>query len=168
MAKAVNTLAALSQQLRTGSVSSRELTEDSLLQIARLNPALNAVITSCEDRALAAAAQADKALASGDVSPLLGIPMLHKDIFCTRDVRTTCASKMLAEFIPPYSATVVNRLETAGMISLGKCNMDEFAMGSSNETSFFGAARNPWDTARVPGGSSGGSAAAVAAGFATL
>ena len=168
MAKAVNTLAALSQQLRTGSVSSRELTEDSLLRIARLNPTLNAVITSCEDRALAAAAQADKALASGDVSPLLGIPMLHKDIFCTRDVRTTCASKMLAEFIPPYSATVVNRLETAGMISLGKCNMDEFAMGSSNETSFFGAARNPWDTARVPGGSSGGSAAAVAAGFATL
>jgi aspartyl-tRNA(Asn)/glutamyl-tRNA(Gln) amidotransferase subunit A len=126
------------------------------------------VITLNEERALDAAAKADRARREGNSSPLLGIPMLHKDIFCTQNMPTTCASKMLEGFVAPYDATVVERLNGAGMITLGKCNMDEFAMGSSNETSHFGACKNPWDTARVPGGSSGGSASAVAAGLAPL
>jgi aspartyl-tRNA(Asn)/glutamyl-tRNA(Gln) amidotransferase subunit A len=126
------------------------------------------VITVNEERALDAAAKADVARREGNSSPLLGIPMLHKDIFCTQNMPTTCASKMLEGFVAPYDATVVKRLNGAGMITLGKCNMDEFAMGSSNETSHFGACKNPWDTARVPGGSSGGSASAVAAGLAPL
>jgi len=158
----------LSQQLAEGKCSSRELTEYYLKRIDTLNPAINAVITVCADEAIAVAEAADRRRASGDATPLTGIPLLHKDIFCTQGVRTSCASKMLDNFVPPYDATVVSKLNAAGTVTLGKTNMDEFAMGSSNETSFYGATRNPWDTECIPGGSSGGSAAAIAAGFAPL
>ena len=168
MAVPFETISSLAAQLDAGHVSSRELVEDAIARTERLNQELNAVIALDKPGALAAAEKADKARADGATSPLLGVPMLHKDIFCTRGVQTSCASKMLADFVPPYDATVVKKLDDAGMVSLGKCNMDEFAMGSSNETSFFGAVRNPWDLNRVPGGSSGGSAAAVAAGLAPL
>ena len=162
------TISSLARQLAKGSVSSRELVEDAIARTETFNPVLNAVISLNKESALAAADLADQARVDGSTSPLLGIPILHKDIFCTRGVKTSCASKMLADFIPPYNATVVHKLQEAGMVSLGKCNMDEFAMGSSNETSFFGAVKNPWDVHRVPGGSSGGSAAAVAAGLAPM
>ena len=162
------TISSLARQLAKGSVSSRELVEDAIVRTETFNPVLNAVISLNKESALAAADLADQARVDGSTSPLLGIPILHKDIFCTRGVKTSCASKMLADFIPPYNATVVDKLQEAGMVSLGKCNMDEFAMGSSNETSFFGAVKNPWDVHRVPGGSSGGSAAAVAAGLAPM
>ena len=162
------TISSLAKQLCKKRVSSRELVEDAIVRTELINPVLNAVISLDKLGALAAADKADKARAHGATSPLLGVPMLHKDIFCTRGVKTSCASKMLADFVPPYNATVVEKLQDAGMVSLGKCNMDEFAMGSSNETSFFGAAKNPWDINRVPGGSSGGSAAAVAAGLVPL
>ena len=130
------TIASLAKQLDAGRISSRELVEDTIVRIERLNPELNAVIAQNKQGALAAADKSDKARADGVTSPLLGVPMLHKDIFCTRGVQTSCASKMLADFVPPYDATVVKKLDDAGMVSLGKCNMDEFAMGSSNETSF--------------------------------
>ena len=168
MTEPFETISSLAKQLDAGRVSSRELVEDAIARTETLNSALNAVIALDKPGALAAADKADKARADGSTSPLLGVPMLHKDIFCTRGVQTSCASKMLADFVPPYDATVVKKLDAAGMVSLGKCNMDEFAMGSSNETSFFGAVKNPWDLNRVPGGSSGGSAAAVAAGLAPL
>ena len=126
---------------------------------------LNALITLDEAGALAAAERADAALATNPASVLAGIPFAHKDIFCTNGLRTTCASRMLETFVPPYDATVVAKLGDAQAVSIGKANMDEFAMGSSNENSFHGAVKNPWDTTRVPGGSSGGSAAAVAAGI---
>ena len=158
----------LGSLLRERSLSARELTAYFLHRIETLNPQLNAVLTVTAERAMAAADEADSALQRGTATPLTGIPLLHKDAFCTRDVRTTCGSKMLADFHPPYDATVVSRLAQAGMVSLGKCNMDEFAMGSSNENSFFGPCHNPWNTDRVPGGSSGGSAAAVAAGLAPV
>jgi aspartyl-tRNA(Asn)/glutamyl-tRNA(Gln) amidotransferase subunit A len=164
----LETISLLAKQLFNRRVSSRELVEEAIARTELINPVLNAVISLDKQGALAAADQADKARADGETSPLLGVPMLHKDIFCTRGVKTSCASKMLSDFVPPYDATVVEKLKDAGMVSLGKCNMDEFAMGSSNETSFFGAAKNPWDINRVPGGSSGGSAAAVAAGLAPL
>ncbi len=145
-----------------GEYSSTELTRHFL---ARMNDAgdLNAFITVTGDQALEQAAEADRRIRSGDAGPLTGIPMVHKDIFCTAGVPTTCGSRMLADFVSPYDATVVRRLAEAGMVSMGKTNMDEFAMGSSNESSHFGAVKNPWETSRVPGGSSGGSAAAVAA-----
>ena len=145
-----------------GEYSSTELTRHFL---ARMNDAgdLNAFITVTGDQALEQAAEADRRIRSGDAGPLTGIPMVHKDIFCTAGVPTTCGSNMLADFVSPYDATVVRRLAEAGMVSMGKTNMDEFAMGSSNESSHFGAVKNPWETSRVPGGSSGGSAAAVAA-----
>ena len=159
------TLAQMSTALHEGSVTSRELTEASLTRIAQLNPQLNAFITITEDRALAAADAADQLLAKGKAGPLVGIPLAHKDIFCTRDVLTTCGSKMLSNFVSPYDAAVVENLAAAGLVMVGKTNMDEFAMGSSNETSFYGPVANPWDLERSPGGSSGGSAAAVAAGL---
>ncbi len=129
----------------------------------KANGALNAFITVAEDLALEQAKAADEARAAGAARPLLGVPIAHKDIFCTAGVRTTCASRMLADFVPPYDATVVEKMRAAGCVTVAKTNMDEFAMGSSNETSYFGAVRNPWNQDRVPGGSSGGSAAAVAA-----
>ncbi len=162
------TASELSVHLAAGSCSSRELTEYCLKRIERLNPAINAVITICKESALAEAEAADRCRAAGEAGPLTGIPLLHKDIFCTSGVRTSCASKMLENFVPPYDATVVSKLKAAGTVTLGKTNMDEFAMGSSNETSFYGPVLNPWDTEYVPGGSSGGSAAAIAAGFAPL
>ena len=162
------TIEGMRGKLASGAISSVELTRESINRIIDLNPSLNAVITVNEERALDAAAKADAARREGNSSPLLGIPMLHKDIFCTQNMPTTCASKMLEGFVAPYDATVVKHLNAAGMVTLGKCNMDEFAMGSSNETSHFGACKNPWDTAKVPGGSSGGSASAVAAGLVPL
>ncbi len=157
------TVAELSEELRTGRVSSVELTRLFLARCEQFQGELNAFITLSADAALAEAARADERLRAGHAGPLTGIPIAHKDIFCTRGERTSCGSRMLADFISPYDATVVERLRAAGAVTLGKTNMDEFAMGSSNETSFFGPVRNPWDPARVPGGSSGGSAAAVAA-----
>jgi len=156
-------IAELSQGLRQGAFSSVELTRHFLERIEKHNPRLNAYITVAADRALAAAEQADSRHSAGEAGPLTGIPIAHKDIFCTYGLKTSCGSRMLDSFFSPYSATVVERLEEAGVVMLGKTNMDEFAMGSSNETSWYGPVRNPWDEARVPGGSSGGSAAAVAA-----
>ena len=161
-------VSALRQQLRDRAVSSEELTRACLDRIEACNGALNAVITVCAEQAIDSAREADKAIASGDVASLTGIPLLHKDIFCTNGVRTTCGSRMLEQFVPAYDATVVSKMQAEGAVMLGKCNMDEFAMGSSNETSFFGAVKNPWDLNCVPGGSSGGSAAALAAGMAPL
>ena len=154
----------LSQSLAAKQVSSVELTQLFLDRIARLNPALNAFVTVDAKKSLNSARAADARIAAGTAGPLTGIPIAQKDIFCAEGWRTTCGSKMLANFISPYDATVIRKMHgEAGMVSLGKTNMDEFAMGSSNETSFFGPVRNPWDAERVPGGSSGGSAAAVAA-----
>lgn len=157
------TVAGLSAGLARGEFSSRELVSDCLSRITRHDSALNSFITVVADRALAAADRADARRRLGEAGPLTGIPYANKDIFCTEGVRTTCASRMLDNFIAPYDATVVSRLADAGMVMVGKTNMDEFAMGSSNETSFHGPCRNPWDVSRVPGGSSGGSASAVAA-----
>ena len=154
----------LSQALVARQISSVELTRLFLERIERLNPALNAFVTVDPEKSLNSARAADARIAAGTAGPLTGIPIAQKDIFCAEGWRTTCGSKMLANFISPYDATVIRKMEAeAGLVSLGKTNMDEFAMGSSNETSFFGPVRNPWDNARVPGGSSGGSAAAVAA-----
>jgi aspartyl-tRNA(Asn)/glutamyl-tRNA(Gln) amidotransferase subunit A len=153
----------LAGQLADGRISSVELTRHFLARIERLNPALNALITLTADQALQTAAVADRRRAAGESGALLGIPLIHKDIFCTDGVRTSCGSRMLDNFVAPYDATVVARLKAAGTVMLGKANMDEFAMGSSNETSYYGPVKNPWDTAKVPGGSSGGSAAAMAA-----
>jgi aspartyl-tRNA(Asn)/glutamyl-tRNA(Gln) amidotransferase subunit A len=156
-------LTELAAGLEKGDFSSVELTQGLLNRIAAHDETLNALVTITSDEALVAAAQADAARASGDAGVLNGLPIIHKDIFCTRGIKTTCGSKMLDNFISPYDATLVERLGAAGAVVLGKANMDEFAMGSSNETSYFGPVRNPWDLERSPGGSSGGSAAAVAA-----
>jgi aspartyl-tRNA(Asn)/glutamyl-tRNA(Gln) amidotransferase subunit A len=153
----------LAERLGKRQISSVELTRHFLGRIERLNPALNAFITLTATRALEDAASADRRLEMGERGPLLGIPLIHKDIFCTEGVRTSCGSRMLDNFVAPYDATVVARLKAAGTVMLGKSNMDEFAMGSSNETSYYGPVKNPWNTAKVPGGSSGGSAAATAA-----
>ena len=157
------TLAELNEGLRARRFSSVELARHFLARIERFNPALNAFITVTGERALAAAQKADELIASGEAPPLAGLPLVHKDIFCTDGVLTTCGSRMLSNFVAPYDATVVERLQQAGVVMLGKTNMDEFAMGSSNENSWYGPVRNPWDPRKVPGGSSGGSAAAVAA-----
>ena len=156
-------IAALRAGLRAGEFSSEELTRAFLERIARLDPGLNAFVTVTGEQALEAARAADRRIAAGAAGALEGIPLAHKDIFCTQGVRTSCGSRMLDNFIAPYDAAVVESLARAGAVMLGKTNMDEFAMGSSNETSYYGPVRNPWDTSAVPGGSSGGSAAAVAA-----
>jgi aspartyl-tRNA(Asn)/glutamyl-tRNA(Gln) amidotransferase subunit A len=156
-------LSELSGALAAKKISSVELTRLHLERIAKLNGSLNAFITVDEERSLSEAREADAARAQGNAGPLTGIPVAHKDIFCTRGLRTTCGSRMLENFVSPYDAHVVERLRAAGAVTLGKCNMDEFAMGSSSESSYFGPVRNPWDKRLVPGGSSGGSAAAVAA-----
>ena len=157
------TLKELADALATGRISSVELTQLYLDRITRLDPQLNSFITVTEERALAQAKAADEARAAGNAGPLAGVPIAHKDIFCTNGVKTSCGSKMLDNFIAPYNATVVEKMNDAGLVTLGKTNMDEFAMGSSNESSFYGPVKNPWNTDYVPGGSSGGSAAAVAA-----
>ena len=157
------TIAELAAGLRRGDFSSLELTRHFLARIERLDPGLNSFITVTAEAALASAERADAVLRRGEGGPLTGIPLAHKDIFCTNGVRTSCGSRMLDNFVAPYDATVVERLAAAGAVVLGKTNMDEFAMGSSNETSFYGPVKNPWNPSRVPGGSSGGSAAAVAA-----
>lgn len=156
-------LTQLAAGLSRGDFSSLELTQALLARITCFNDSLNALLTVTADAALAAAKRADADRAAGKGGVLNGLPIVHKDIFCTRDVLTTCGSRMLENFVSPYDATVVERLAGAGAIMLGKSNMDEFAMGSSSETSYFGPVRNPWDTERSPGGSSGGSSAAVAA-----
>ncbi|HWQ95372.1 MAG TPA: amidase family protein, partial [Gammaproteobacteria bacterium] len=157
------TLAELSRALKRREFSSVELTRAYLQRIERYSPALNAYITVTAERALAQAHAADARLAKDIGDVLTGIPIAQKDIFCTKGVKTSCGSHMLDNFIAPYDATTVERFDAAGVVMLGKTNMDEFAMGSSNETSFYGPVKNPWDLAAVPGGSSGGSAAAVAA-----
>ncbi len=156
-------LAELARALGNRDISSLELTRLFLERSAALNGELNAFITLDPERALRDARAADERLARGERNPLLGIPIAHKDIFCTLGMLTSCGSRMLSNFISPYDATVVERCAQSGTVLLGKTNMDEFAMGSSSESSYYGAVKNPWDKTRVPGGSSGGSAAAVAA-----
>ncbi|MYM64934.1 Asp-tRNA(Asn)/Glu-tRNA(Gln) amidotransferase subunit GatA [Pseudomaricurvus sp. HS19] len=157
------TIAELIQGLRNKDFSSVELTRHYLDRINRLDASYNSYVTVTEEIALQQAAAADARLAAGDAPALCGVPIAHKDIFCTEGVRTSCGSKMLDNFVPPYNATIVENYLRDGAVMLGKVNMDEFAMGSSNETSYYGPVKNPWDTNCVPGGSSGGSAAAVAA-----
>lgn len=146
------TIAELAIELSAKTISSEELTKIYLDRITRLDPQLNSFITVTPEVAIAEAKAADKRRAGGENSPLLGIPLAHKDIFCTLGVKTSCASKMLDNFIAPYDATIVIRLKDAGMVMVGKTNMDEFAMGSSNETSFYGPVKNPWDLLAVAGG----------------
>ena len=157
------TLAEIARALTDKQFSAEELTRSLLDRIGQLDPQLNSFITVTEEQAIAQAQAADARRANGESGALLGAPIGHKDLFCTQGIRTSCGSKMLDNFQAPYDATVVERLAAAGAVSLGKLNMDEFAMGSANESSHYGAVKNPWDLNRVPGGSSGGSAAAVAA-----
>ncbi|MFD2229654.1 Asp-tRNA(Asn)/Glu-tRNA(Gln) amidotransferase subunit GatA [Alkalimarinus sediminis] len=157
------TVAELSKGLATGEFSSVELTQHFLTRIKQQDPALNSFITVCNEEALIDAKAADAKIAAGDANPWTGIPFAHKDIFCTQGVKTSCGSKMLDNFIPPYDSTVTHNFKQQRAVCLGKTNMDEFAMGSSNESSYYGRVTNPWGENLVPGGSSGGSAAAVAA-----
>ena len=157
------TVGTVVEALRSKAVGAEELARECLRRIRADDG--NSFVTVCEEQALAAARQADSSIAAEGFRDLRGVPLAHKDVFCTEDVATTCGSRMLGEFVSPYDAAVVERLKAAGAVMLGKTNMDEFAMGSSNETSWFGPVANPWDPSRVPGGSSGGSAAAVAAGL---
>ena len=159
-------ITSLAKKLRAKETSSVELTQDFLSRIKQFDGQLNSYITISDEIALAQAEAADKKLAADDNASLLtGIPVAHKDLFCTNGILTTCASKMLNNFVPPYESTVTSRMQASGVVTLGKTNMDEFAMGSSNENSHYGAVKNPWNLEKVPGGSSGGSAAAVAAGL---
>ena len=156
----------LSEQLegiKNGKFSSTELTAHYLERISKFDENLNSFITVTEDQAIAKAKKSDERYKNNTNLPLDGLPIAHKDIFCTKDVLTTCGSKMLSNFEAPYSSTVFEKLDNEGMVMLGKTNMDEFAMGSSNETSYFGPVKNPWNTEYVPGGSSGGSASCVSA-----
>jgi len=157
------TVAGIATALANGEFSSVEITRHFLDRIRDLDRRLNSYITVCEEHALGQAAAADALLTKRAAGPLTGVPYAHKDIFCTRGIKTSCGSRMLANFVAPYAATVSENLDAAGMVLLGKTNMDEFAMGSSNETSYYGPVTNPWKAGTVPGGSSGGSAAAVAA-----
>lgn len=157
------TLAEIARGLADKKFSSEELTKVLLARIAQLDPQLNSFISLTEDLALQQAKAADARRANGESGALLGAPIAHKDLFCTQGIRTSCGSKMLDNFKAPYDATVVAKLAAAGAVTLGKTNMDEFAMGSANESSYYGAVKNPWNLEHVPGGSSGGSAAAVAA-----
>jgi aspartyl-tRNA(Asn)/glutamyl-tRNA(Gln) amidotransferase subunit A len=157
------TLAEIARGLADKKFSSEELTKVLLARIAQLDPQLNSFISLTEELALAQAKAADARRANGESGALLGAPIAHKDLFCTQGIRTSCGSKMLDNFKAPYDATVVAKLAAAGAVTLGKTNMDEFAMGSANESSYYGAVKNPWNLEHVPGGSSGGSAAAVAA-----
>lgn len=160
------TIAELSQELAKGSVSSVELTKACLERINNSQKTLNCFITVTPELALKQAAEADKLRSQGKAQALTGIPIAHKDIFCTKGIKTSCGSRMLDNFIAPYDASIVSKLMAAGTVMLGKTNMDEFAMGSSNENSYYGPVKNPWDLKAVPGGSSGGSSACVAAGLA--
>lgn len=153
----------LAAMLAGKQISSLELTREFLARIGRFNPDINAYVTLDEEKTLAQARAADERIAKGEAGPLTGIPVAQKDIFCAKGWTTTCGSKMLENFVAPYDAHVIEQFDLAGAVNLGKTNMDEFAMGSSNETSYYGQVKNPWDKERVPGGSSGGSAAAVAA-----
>jgi aspartyl-tRNA(Asn)/glutamyl-tRNA(Gln) amidotransferase subunit A len=157
------TVSELKKAIEKKEVSSLELTSLFINRIKNIDPELNSFITLTEEHAIDKAKIIDKEISKGILRPLSGIPLAQKDIFCTKDIKTTCGSKMLDNFISPYDATVVEKLNDAGMVVVGKTNMDEFAMGSSNETSFFGDVKNPWDKDYVPGGSSGGSAASVSA-----
>jgi len=157
------TLAEISRALSAKEFSAEELTRALLDRIARVDPQLNSFITVTETQAIEQAKIADQRRSAGETGALLGAPIAHKDLFCTQGIRTSCGSKMLDNFIAPYNATVVQKLANAGVVSLGKLNMDEFAMGSANESSHYGPVKNPWDISRIPGGSSGGSSAAVAA-----
>ena len=158
-----STIAELSRALGAGQMSSLELAQQALARVSDLNPKLNAFLAVEPERVLEQAREADARRARGNATPLTGIPIAHKDVLMTAGWKTTCGSRMLKDFVAPYSAFVVDQLAEAGMVLIGKTNMDEFAMGSSNENSYFGPVHNPWDLDRVPGGSSGGSAAAVAA-----
>jgi len=162
------TIKQIADALHNKEFSSEELVSSYLDRCETHNTDLNCFISLMPETAIAHARSADKIIQNGNAGPLTGIPLAHKDIFCINGTKTSCGSKMLDNFIAPYDATVVSKLNEAGMVTLGKTNMDEFAMGSTNETSFYGAVKNPWDTDRVPGGSSGGSAAAVAANLAPV
>jgi len=157
------TITEIQQGLAAGQFSSVEITQDCLTRIGLFNDSINCFITITNELALQQAKAADAIIASGNAQPLTGVPLAHKDIYCTDGIKTSCASKILDNFIAPYDATVIEKFNQAGAVMLGKTNMDEFAMGSSNENSYYGPVANPWDFERVPGGSSGGSAAAVAA-----
>jgi aspartyl-tRNA(Asn)/glutamyl-tRNA(Gln) amidotransferase subunit A len=156
-------IADLSRALAAGEISSEELTTAYLARIKEKDKDFNSYITLCEEQAMEQAKAADAKRASGEAHALTGVPIAHKDIFCTQGIKTSCGSRMLDNFIAPYDATIVDNFNQVGIVTLGKTNMDEFAMGSSNETSYYGAVHNPWNKDLVPGGSSGGSAAAVAA-----
>ena len=158
------TIHELQEKIRSGGVSALQIAESVFLRINAVEDRVHAYIRLMKEEAMAAAARADESIQKGDLQPLTGIPIALKDIVCTRGIPTTCGSRILHNFVPPYNATVVEKLAQAGAVFVGKANMDEFAMGSSTETSAFGPTRNPWDLERIPGGSSGGSAAAVAAG----
>ena len=161
-----DSITGICQGLARGEFSSVEITGDYLARIRQHNPVLNCFISVNEELALEQARQADAARSAGNAGPLNGVPVAHKDLFCTDGVKTSCGSRILDNFIAPYDATVIEHFKRDGAVMLGKTNMDEFAMGSSNENSFYGPVANPWNTRHVPGGSSGGSAAAVAAGLA--